>query len=179
MPEVPEPPDRPELEPSEPLPEPHAPTDAEIEKAYREDPEIVKLREDTARHLRIAAVVLGSALNPDLSKRDDGSMDSVTPVELGPASDEVREDGRTSAEVRDYFERRYTPGEAPPPIKRKSWIHRIPVWKEFGHWLKWAFCLCWPRRYSNGARTIRHGPNFFIPLLVLLCSSNPRLGDRA
>jgi hypothetical protein len=25
-----------------------------------------------------------------------------------------------------------------PDPKSKSWIHRIPVWKEFGAWLKWA-----------------------------------------
>lgn len=34
-------------------------------------------------------------------------------------------------------------GEPPEPptiidAKSKGWIHNIPVWKEFGHWLKWA-----------------------------------------
>lgn len=47
-------------------PEPYTQTDADIEKAYREDPEMVRLRDDTARHLRIAAAVLGDALRPNL-----------------------------------------------------------------------------------------------------------------
>jgi hypothetical protein len=51
------------------------------------------------------------------------------------------EDRAQSKRELEEFNRRagFTPiGEDLPPTNGKSWIHRIPVWKEFGHWLKWA-----------------------------------------
>lgn len=58
---------------------------------------------------------------------------------LDYANRQAEDRARSEREAREFARRLgSTPINETPPTERKSWIHRIPVWKDLGHWLRWA-----------------------------------------
>lgn len=58
--------------------------------------------------------------------------------DLRQLQDEVDRASKVMGEAAKILRRKPEKELSITESKKISWIHRIPVWKEFGHWLKWA-----------------------------------------